>query len=94
MLGLGDTGGLAFGRWGMGEAVPSAQLPAPGVLAVGWVLPPRPRLLWEAVGEAGLDSGPHRWTLTPSGMSCTPPMRPAGLLAASPTSPSKWPPVS
>lgn len=30
MLGLGDTGGLAFGRWGTGEAALSAQLPAPG----------------------------------------------------------------
>jgi hypothetical protein len=39
LLGLGDTGGLAFGRWGTGEAAPSAQLPAPGVLAVGWVPP-------------------------------------------------------
>lgn len=37
--GLGDTGGLAFGRWGTGEAALSAQLPAPGVLAMGWVLP-------------------------------------------------------
>lgn len=39
MLGLGDTGGLAFGWWGTGEAALSAQLPAPGVLAVGWAPP-------------------------------------------------------
>lgn len=39
LLGLGDTGGLAFGRWGTAEAALSAQLPAPGVLAMGWVLP-------------------------------------------------------
>lgn len=37
--GTGDTGGLAFGRWGTGEAALSAQLPAPGVLAMGWALP-------------------------------------------------------
>lgn len=42
MLGLGDTGGLAFGRWGTGEAALSAPLPAPGVLAMGWVPPMGP----------------------------------------------------
>lgn len=42
MLGLGDTGGLAFGWWGTGEAALSVQLPAPGVLPLGWVPPMGP----------------------------------------------------
>ncbi|XP_077779860.1 histone deacetylase 7 isoform X5 [Podarcis muralis] len=33
----------------------------------------------------------RRWTATPSGTSCTPAMRHAGRLAASPNWPSKWP---
>lgn len=89
MLGLGDTGGLAFGWWGTGEAALSAQLPAPGVLAVGWAPPKWALAPGGALDDAGPDSGPHRWIPIPSGTSCTRPMQPAGPPAASPTSPSK-----
>lgn len=60
MLGLGDTGGLAFGRWGTGEAALSAQLPAPGVLAMGWASPVGP-------GSCGKPGMMRALTLAPTG---------------------------
>lgn len=60
MLGPGDTGGLAFGRWGTGEAALSAQLPAPGVLAMGWAPPTGP-------GSCGKPWTMRALTLAPTG---------------------------
>lgn len=62
----GTPEALPLGRWGSGEAALSAQLPAPGTLAVGWAPPSGPGSCGEPEVTRGLalaPAGGHRYHL-------------------------------